>query len=139
MKIYFAGSIRGGRDDAPLYMEIIRHLQNYGQVLTEHIGDKNLQSSGEEISVKTIHDRDMDWVRESNLVIAEVTTISMGVGYELGRSVEMKKKILALHRNVEGRRLSAMIAGSEGIIVKNYNNLEEAKEIIDEYVKNIKL
>ena len=38
-KIYFCGSISGGRDDAELYAKIIKYLQSYGQVLTEHVGD----------------------------------------------------------------------------------------------------
>jgi hypothetical protein len=37
MKIYFAGSIRGGREDAALYLEIIEYLKTFGEVLTEHI------------------------------------------------------------------------------------------------------
>ena len=40
--IYFCGSIRGGRDDAALYKRIIDQLKQYGEVLTEHIGDPNL-------------------------------------------------------------------------------------------------
>jgi hypothetical protein len=37
-KIYFAGSIRGGRDDLALYQRLIAYLQSLGTVLTEHIG-----------------------------------------------------------------------------------------------------
>ena len=44
--IYFAGSIRGGRTDAELYGRIINHLQRYGTVLTEHVGDPNLKEEG---------------------------------------------------------------------------------------------
>ena len=33
MKIHFAGSIRGGRDDKELYLEIINLLRKYGKVL----------------------------------------------------------------------------------------------------------
>ena len=40
--IYFCGSIRGGRDDVALYRRIIDQLKQYGDVLTEHIGDVNL-------------------------------------------------------------------------------------------------
>jgi hypothetical protein len=48
MKIYFAGSIRGGRDDASLYLRLIAYIQeNFGEVLTEHVGDAALQSFGE--------------------------------------------------------------------------------------------
>ena len=42
MKIYFAGAIRGGRDKVYDYVEIINCLEEYGEVLTKHIGDVNL-------------------------------------------------------------------------------------------------
>ena len=38
MKIYFAGSIRGGRHDIEIYKQIIEHLKKHGKVLTEHVG-----------------------------------------------------------------------------------------------------
>ena len=37
-KIYFAGSIRGGRVDANLYKEIIEYMKKDNIVLTEHVG-----------------------------------------------------------------------------------------------------
>lgn len=46
LRIYFAGSIRGGREDAQLYHRIIGLLQRYGTVLTEHVGDPSLVESG---------------------------------------------------------------------------------------------
>ena len=45
-KIYFAGSIRGGREDASLYNSVIQHLSQYGTVLTEHVGLESLKSDG---------------------------------------------------------------------------------------------
>lgn len=49
LKIYFAGSIRGGRDDAALYFKIVKHLQdNFGQVLTEHVGALDFNEAGKE-------------------------------------------------------------------------------------------
>ena len=38
-KVYFAGSIRGGRKDVTLYQEIINHIKQTDLVLTEHIGN----------------------------------------------------------------------------------------------------
>lgn len=49
MQIYFAGSIRGGRDDADLYHRIIEQLQAYGTVLTEHVGAKDLSAGQSKI------------------------------------------------------------------------------------------
>ncbi|MDX2345099.1 MAG: nucleoside 2-deoxyribosyltransferase, partial [Acidimicrobiia bacterium] len=37
LRIYFAGSIRGGRDDAAIYMELVDELARHGEVLTEHV------------------------------------------------------------------------------------------------------
>ncbi len=94
MNIYFAGSIRGGRDDVDLYLEIINYLKNFGEVLTEHIGNASLTSFGEnQTTDESIHDRDMDWLLKSDIIIAEVTNPSLGVGYEIGRAIEKGKKL----------------------------------------------
>ena len=44
MKVYFAGSIRGGRQDAELYRKVIAALKEKHQVLTEHVGDLSLST-----------------------------------------------------------------------------------------------
>ena len=47
-RVYFAGSIRGGRDDAELYASIVSHMQSLGvNVLTEHVADPALSAAGE--------------------------------------------------------------------------------------------
>ncbi len=139
MEIYFAGSIRGGRDDAQLYGQIIRHLQRHGDVLTEHVGDTTVPLRGE-VSAKDvfIHDRDMDWVLESNVLVAEVTSPSLGVGYEIGRALESNKPILCLYRPQEGKRLSAMIGGSGKLRNVEYRNLEDACSHIDTFFSELR-
>ncbi|NOR73909.1 MAG: nucleoside 2-deoxyribosyltransferase [Draconibacterium sp.] len=135
MKIYFAGSIRGGREDAALYLQIIEYLKTFGEVLTEHIGDPNLTSLGDDgPSDKYIHDRDLEWLQSSDILVAEVTSVSMGVGYEIGRAVETGKKVLCLFRPNSGKNLSAMITGCEDLKLVNYSNLEEAKKAIAEFI-----
>ena len=136
MKIYFAGSIRGGRGDSSLYLKIIEYLKNFGEVLTEHIGDNLITSSGENTQDDTaIHDRDMDWLIEANIIIAEVTNPSLGVGYEIGRAIQYNKKIMCLYRELENTKLSAMISGSDKVINIKYNNLEDLKLLIDKHIK----
>ncbi len=136
MNIYFAGSIRGGRDDAALYAKLINHLQQYGTVLTEHVGHASLQAMGEGgLDDSGIHNRDMDWLNQSGLVVAEVTTPSLGVGYEIGCAVTLQKPVLALYRPQEGYRLSAMIGGSKGVQVARYHTLVEGCTAIDRYMK----
>lgn len=43
-KIYFAGSIRGGRQDADLYLRIVEQLKTYGTVLTEHVASPTVET-----------------------------------------------------------------------------------------------
>ncbi|MNC50041.1 2'-deoxynucleoside 5'-phosphate N-hydrolase 1 [compost metagenome] len=136
MKIYFAGSIRAGREDVGLYHEIIAHLKQYGEVLTEHVGDYSLSIDGQnQLPDKYIHDRDVDWLLSSDLVVAEVTVASLGVGYEIGTAVREKIPVIALFRNNEGKQLSAMIRGSEGIYMIDYSDLETALPKLDNMLK----
>ncbi len=128
MKIYFAGSIRGGREDAALYHQWIEYLKTFGEVLTEHIGDPNLSHLGDDgPHDRFIHDRDLEWLQSADVVVAEVTVVSMGVGYEIGRAVEAGKKVLCLFRPGPGKNLSAMIAGCPGLELINYQNPDDVK------------
>lgn len=140
MKIYFAGSIRGGREDAVLYLQIIEYLKTFGEVLTEHIGDQNLSDMGDDGPTdKFIHDRDLAWLQSADILIAEVSTVSMGVGYEIGRAVESGKKVLCLFRDKSGKNLSAMIAGCPELKLVKYADLEEAKKFILAFLNSISI
>lgn len=128
MKIYFAGSIRGGRGDADLYGELIVLLQGYGTVLTEHIGDKHLSVHGEGKAVEYIFERDVQWVREADVVVAEVTIPSLGVGYEIGLAEQLGKKIICLYRPQADRKLSAMLLGNSKLSVVEYTTVQDVAE-----------
>lgn len=136
MKIYFAGSIRGGRNDKELYAKIIELLkQNYGDVLTEHIGYLDLSHLGEDEDPTIIYNRDLDWLKESDVVIAEVTTPSLGVGYELGTAESLKKKTLCLYRKTPEKSLSAMITGNKHFKIEYYNELSDLGPIFDKFLR----
>ncbi|XP_026165531.1 5-hydroxymethyl-dUMP N-hydrolase [Mastacembelus armatus] len=142
MKIYFCGSIRGGRGDVHLYRKIVEKLRSYGTVLTEHVSSTELTDRGEDASGagdRFIHDRDLDWLQQSDVVVAEVTQPSLGVGYELGRAVDMKKKILCLFRPTSGRALSAMIRGADDgelFVVRDYHE-DEVEKVVQEFFENL--
>ncbi len=134
MNIYFAGSIRGGRDDQELYEALIENLSRYGTVLTEHIGDAGLEIEGEkEMSDFHIHERDINWLLDADVMIAEVSTPSLGVGYEIGQAVAKKIPVLCLYRPKSGRKLSAMIAGSPNLSLVEYDEIKEAKKYIQSF------
>ena len=138
MKIYFAASIRGGREDQNKYNELIRFLSSKVEVLTEHVGDPDLEQTGEKnLSDQEIYQRDLEWLASADAVIAEVTNPSLGVGYELGIAEKMHKPILCLYENTkEGRKLSAMISGNPQFRTFPYNNLDQAKEEILSFISS---
>lgn len=132
MKIYFAGSIRGGREDKDLYLQIIDILKKYGEVLTEHVGNKELSSYGQtNMTDEEIYLKDTNWIRESDIVIAEVSTNSLGVGYEIALAESLNKRIILLYREVENKRLSAMLKGNPKLDIVTYSKVEELKDVFD--------
>ena len=137
MKIYFAGAIRGGRQDASTYHAMIAHLQTHGEVLTEHVGNKALSDGGEhDLSDKEIHARDLAWLEECDAVVAEVTTPSLGVGYELGVAEKLGKQILCLFDAANSDfRLSAMLSGNPRVTMVRYQELKDAIEAIDLFIE----
>ena len=80
MKIYFAGSIRGGREKVNDYIKIIDKLEQYGSVLTKHVADPKLNSKGEDISAELVYLRDKAWLDECDILFAEVSKPSLGIG-----------------------------------------------------------
>jgi 2'-deoxynucleoside 5'-phosphate N-hydrolase len=138
LKIYFAGAIRGGRDDAHIYAEMINFLKNMGEVLTEHVGDQSLTEKGDDgPDDKYIHNRDMAWLYKCDIIVAEVSQPSLGVGYELGMAVSLGKPILCLYKMGSRQRLSAMISGSPDLEIIEYSDIKDAEESIRVFINRI--
>jgi len=135
MKIYFSCSIRGARPDPETIPRLIGHLKGRGTVLTEHIGDV-LEGDELDISDEEIFLRDVAWLGEADVLVAEVTAPSLGVGYEIGIAEALGKPVLCLYRRRLGERLSAMIAGNRRLIVREYDASEEAFGFIDEFLES---
>lgn len=138
-KVYFACSIRGGRGDQPIYREIVKAAKHRGaHVVSELFGDSELMSSSHEAqTTKKIYQKDMAMIQSADVVIAEVTTPSLGVGYEIALAEHLGKPILCLFRPSSGRSLSAMIDGSPKTTVVHYETTEEAEHAINEFLGGI--
>lgn len=138
MKIYFAGSIRGGRGNKEMYLEIISCLKNYGEVLTEHVGSQKLDEMGEkDLTEEEIYNRDIKWLEGADLVVADVTVPSLGVGYEISRAEYTNKPVLCVCKKFEeGKKLSAMIVGDKKIKTEYYETPTDVKNILENFFKN---
>ncbi|MFU8867967.1 nucleoside 2-deoxyribosyltransferase [Natronococcus sp.] len=137
MDIFFSGSIRGGRDDVDLYADLIGLLEQHGTVLTEHVGTEDVEAKEREAGLTDgdIHDQDVAWLRQADAVVAEVTTPSLGVGYELGRAVAWEKPVLALYRPEGEHELSAMVRGNDAAEVTEYHSLEDVAPVLESFLR----
>lgn len=129
-KIYFAGSIRGGRDFAHLYRKIIERIQANNICLTEHIGqaDLNLKEQGRTNDAK-IYNQDTAWLRESDMVVAECSNASLGVGYELAYA-ESRHIPCHIYYNKSKTQLSAMLTGNAYFNIYPYQTEEELFDML---------
>lgn len=128
MNIYFAGSIRGGRVDAGLYHRMIVYLQKTDRVLTEHVGDMSLQESTTDAE---IYAQDTAWLREAELLIAECTCPSLGVGYELAYAEHLGIPCHIFYDRSK-IQLSAMLTGDSYFMLHPYNTEEEIYPVLAE-------
>ena len=131
MKVYFAGSIRAGRTDAGLYHRMIEYLKQNHIVLTEHVGDLSLQESTTDVE---IYNQDTSWLRESDIVIAECTIPSLGVGYELAYAEKYKKPVHIFYNQARAN-LSAMLTGNPYFNIYPYSYEDEVFAVLDEVLK----
>lgn len=134
-KIYFAGSIRGGRVDADLYNRIISYIQRTDIVLTEHVGgsDLCLEEQGFERDSR-IYNQDTSWLRESDLLIGECTCPSLGVGYELAYAERFGIPCHIFYNKTKAQ-LSAMLTGNPYFQIHPYEGEEEIYAVLDEILK----
>lgn len=137
MKIYFACSIRGGRDDAATYAALASYIKTKAALLTEIFADNKLTASGMNKPSADIWSTDTGWIQEADAIIAEVTNPSLGVGYEIAKAEEWGKPTLALFRDDGSRKLSAMIGGSPHTQTIYYTTPAEAEQAIDEFINNL--
>lgn len=133
MNIFFSGSIRGGRADQPKYISIISALEKYGTVFSKHVADETLSEYGEtNISNREILERELVALGASDVIVAEVSTPSHGVGYLIARATALGKTVIALHLGDYALKLSGVIQGDPRVEVRSYKTKDDVEEILQE-------
>ncbi len=127
-KVYFSGAIRGGRRLQPLYAQIVRFLGEQGyEVLGAHVADPDVLTKEWRahvadpdvltkewrpgIRASDIYARDLRWLAACDVVVAEVSVPSLGVGVELAEAQHLGKPVICLCE--QDVALSAMVGGNE--------------------------
>ena len=83
-------SITGGRKDQPQYAAIVRRLQMLGHTVpTAGLSDEGILGEEASIAPRAVYERDTRWVQECDALVAEVSTPSHGVGYEIALALTL--------------------------------------------------
>lgn len=138
MNVYFACSLTGGRDDESIYGRIVDHLLARGhEVPTAHLARPEVMDLEAVVEPAEVYDRDVAWIRACDAMVAEVTTPSHGVGYEICYALSLGKPVLCCVR--QGVAVSKMITGndSEGLHVRSYRDEEETLALIDGFLAEV--
>ena len=135
MKIYISGSIYGGREKIETYKKIIPALEEYAEVLNKNIAD-------DEVIEKEAFQKDEDIftdlelkIKSADLIFAEVTIPSLGVGYELGFADTLGKKVVGIYDTTITQKVSTMIRGNKRIRLIPYENIDEILNNLEEILE----
>ncbi len=138
MNVYFACSITGGRQDELVYQKLVAALQQDGHhVPTALLASPEVMPLEGVVSPADVYSRDVHWISECDLLLAEVSTPSHGVGYEIGYALALGKRVLCLYR--KGRKVSKMILGNPHpqLTVHTYENPDQAVQLLFTYLENL--
>ncbi|MBK7317375.1 nucleoside 2-deoxyribosyltransferase [Candidatus Villigracilis affinis] len=127
MNIYFACSITGGREFESAYQEIVAALVKDGhEIPTSHLVRSEVMEKERLLTPQDVYERDVNWIKNCDALIAEVGTPSHGVGYEISFALNIGKPVLCISQ--KGRKVSKMISGNPDprLSVQAYENVEEA-------------
>lgn len=137
MKIYVSGSIYGGTQKIDTYKKLINHLEKYGEVLTKQIADPNTIANEKYQSDEEIY-LDLERKLEStDIVIAEVSVTSLGVGYEIGYASKLGKRIVAIYDENYTKKVTTMIRGNKKIELIPYKNVDTILKKLDKIMEKI--
>ena len=135
MNIYFACSITGGRDFEPVYQAIIAALLADGHTIpTAHLAGSDVIALEAVASARAVYERDMAWISTCDALVAEVSTPSHGVGYEIAYALSIAKPVLCIYQ--AGQSVSKMLTGNSHprIQVNSYQNISDAISIVRSFL-----
>ena len=127
LTIYFGGAISGGRADVGHYRRIVEALTADGhRVLAGAVASEDVTAHGEPLDPAAIFARDLRWIEEADVLVAEVSVPSTGVGYEVAAArYRFATPVICLYRAGHTKRCSAMVAGDAGVELIEYDDAEE--------------
>jgi 2'-deoxynucleoside 5'-phosphate N-hydrolase len=138
MRIYLACTVRGERGGVLAGRAICERLQQHGhEVLTTHLLADDVEQAESTLSEQDVYRRDLDWLSRCDVLVAEASGSSYGVGFEvgylIGRARETRQRVLLVYDAARRQAVSRLISGNcdEACTTFAYRSIDELMAFID--------
>ena len=117
VNIYLACTVRGDRGAVIVARALADALEWMGHtILTGHLLEDDVEGAEAVLTERAVFERDMRWLDAADMLIAEASGSSYGVGFEvgyvLGRSDVTGQRVLLLYDAARRPLVSRLIAGN---------------------------
>jgi len=115
--VYFGCSMAGGYGAVP--REEIARLHNRiaelgYRLASDHQTQPGIMEREAKLGPFFIHDRDYQWLLDSDVGVFEISNPSLGVGSEISDMIYARKPVLMLYKQGLGNKISAYLRGKVG-------------------------
>jgi nucleoside 2-deoxyribosyltransferase len=138
MRIYLACTVRGERSGVLAGRAICERLQQHGhEVLTTHLLADDVEQAESKLNEQDVYRRDLDWLSRCDVLVAEASGSSYGVGFEvgylIGRARETRQRVLLVYDAARRHAVSRLISGNcdEACTTFAYSSIDELVAFID--------
>ncbi len=136
MKIYFGFTVAGDRSSLSAARRMVDVLEELGhEVLTRHLVTDDAGESDRRLGPREVYERDLAWLCQSDLFVAEVSGSSFGLGFEAGYVLgATNKRVILLYKTEAEKKISLMITGNTHprCTLVPYAGIEEAESFLRE-------
>ena len=117
MQIYLACTVRGDRGAIAGLRSLVASLEDAGHtILTKHLLDDNVEGAESALTERAVYERDIEWLEACDILIADASGSSFGVGFEvgyvLGRSDRTHQRVVLLYHAGRRDQISRLIVGN---------------------------
>lgn len=131
MNIYLACTVRGDRGGLEAARALADLLERHGHtVLTRHLLEDDVEAVESALTEQDVFERDLKWLTASDLLVAEASGSSYGVGFEvgyvLGRAEQTGQRVLLLYSAARQPLVSRLIAGNAHAACTTYSYRDAA-------------
>jgi|SRR5215472_1900303 len=117
MRIYLACTVRGDRAGVEAGRAICERLQEHGhEVLTTHLLADDVDRAEAALTETQVYQRDIDWLSHCDVLVAEASGSSYGVGFEvgfvIGRARDTRQRVLLVYHAERRDAVSRLISGN---------------------------